>query len=250
MLIKRLLLLNFISLLAINVFGKDRVEIAAENAPAVVAINVLKKDGSLFTGTGFVITSDGLIVTSLHTLQDAASLNITFPDGVVSGKATPIVTSQKVDLALLQIAARDLHTVQLADSQYVQPGQEITVIGNPRRLQNTVSSGIISQVRKKEDGIIWHQISAPISPSSSGSPVFNEDGKVISVAFASYPGENNQNLNFAIPSNYVIQLLEENDLPIPFSYWQDPSQKSLWEKCKHHLQLSWKSFCSLFSSKN
>lgn len=184
----------------------DHIRIAQENAPAVVAVNVVKKDSSTFTGTGFVLSQDGLIATNRHVSDDALYINITFNNGTVSGEAVTVAKTDKVDLALLKIQALNLPTVRLADSDGVLPGQSITVIGNPRRLQNTISSGLISQVRQKADGTLWHQISAPISPSSSGSPVFNADGEVISVAFASYKGEDNQNLNFAVPSNYLARL--------------------------------------------
>ena len=189
----------------------DHVRIAEENAPAVVAVNVVKKDGSTFTGTGFVVTPDGLIATSRHVSADALYINITFNNGAVSGEAVGV----NVDLSLLKISARNLPYVTLGDSDTVLPGQTITVIGNPRRLQNTISSGLISQVRKKADGVIWHQISAPISPSSSGSPVFDEHGRVISVAFASYKGEGNQNLNFAVPSNYLSELAQAAGYALP-----------------------------------
>ncbi|MBO4674772.1 MAG: serine protease [Elusimicrobiaceae bacterium] len=193
----------------------DHVRIARENSPAVVAINVAKKDGSTFTGTGFVVTPDGLIATNKHVVQDAIFTNVTFNTGIVSGEAIKMATADKVDLTLLKIEARNLPYAVLGDSDTVLPGQTITVIGNPRRLQNTISSGLISQVRQKEDGTLWHQISAPISPSSSGSPVFNAKGEVVCVAFASYNGEGDQNLNFAVPVNYLRQLITEAGFSLP-----------------------------------
>jgi S1-C subfamily serine protease len=188
----------------------------------VVAVNVAKKDGSTFTGTGFVVTPDGLIATNKHVVQDAIFTNITFNTGVTSGEAIKMASADKVDLTLLKIEARNLPYVVLGDSDTVLPGQTITVIGNPRRLQNTVSSGLISQVRQKEDGTLWHQISAPISPSSSGSPVFNAKGEVVCVAFASYSGEGDQNLNFAVPVNYLRQLITEAGFSLPQTTVSDP----------------------------
>ena len=228
--------------------AKTRVEIAEENSPAIVAVNVLKTDGSTFTGTGFVVTEDGVIATSRHVLDDALYVNVTFNTGAVSGQAVKLDEADQVDLALLKIDARYLPAVTLGDSDYVLPGQEITVIGNPRRLQNTVSSGLISQVRRKNDGTLLHQISAPISPSSSGSPVFNEDGQVISVAFGSYKGEGNQNLNFAVPSNYLLPLLSKQHYYLPAATPVQPATRlSVWDRIKAHIAKSWEMTQRLFS---
>lgn len=220
--------------------ANDHIKIASDNAAAVVAVNVVKKDGTTFTGTGFVLTHDGLLATSRHVSEDSLYMNITFNNGVLSGEAVTVAAAGNVDISLLKIHAKNLPTVKIGDSDSVLPGQEITVIGNPRRLQNTISSGLISQVRKKADGIIWHQISAPISPSSSGSPVFNEKGEVISVAFASYEGENNQNLNFSIPSNYLTALVRAAGYTLP----QQQAEQNKKEQQKEnpllsHIKKSW-----------
>ena len=190
----------------------DHVHIAQQNMPAVVAVNILKKDGSAYTATGFVLTENGVIATNRHVLQDALYLNITFDNGTVSGEAVPLAQSQTTDLALLQIQAQHLPCTKLGNSDSVRPGQTITVIGNPRRLQNTVTSGIISQVRLQKDGTLWFQISAPISPSSSGSPVFDAQGEVIAIAFAGLNDPENQNLNFAIPVNYLKEMLQQQGI--------------------------------------
>ena len=196
----------------------DHVQIARQNMPRVVTVNILKKDGSTHTATGFVLTQNGVIATNRHVLQDAVYLNLTFNNGTVSGEAVPLAQSDLVDLALLQIQARQLPYVTLGDSTSVQPGQTITVIGNPRRLQNTVTSGIISQIRLQKDDTLWFQISAPLSPSSSGSPIFNTQGEVIAVAFASLNAPENQNLNFAIPVNYLKTMLQQQGIT-----WAHPS---------------------------
>lgn len=217
--------------------AKTHVQIAEENAKNVVAVNVAKNDGTTFTGTGFVVHPDGLIATSRHVADNALYMNITFNTGAVSGEAQLVAQSAEVDLALLKIQAAHLPTAVIGNSDTVLPGQIITVIGNPRRLQNTVSSGLISQVRKKANGVLWHQISAPISPSSSGSPVFNENGEVVSVAFGSYKGEGNQNLNFAVPSNYLIQLMQSIGFnpTLPQQSAQQPEGNAF----VRHVQKSW-----------
>ncbi len=214
----------------------DHVQIAQQNIPAIVTVNALRKDGSTYTATGFVLTSEGLIATNRHVLQEALYVNLTFSNAAVSGEAVPLTQSDTVDLALLKIQAHNLPHVTLGDSASVQPGQTITVIGNPRRLQNTVTSGIISQLREQKNGTQWFQISAPISPSSSGSPVFNAQGQVIAVAFASLTGAENQNLNFAIPVDYLIQLAANQQILLPTSQMENTLKQ---HPFLNHVKKSW-----------
>ncbi len=226
----------------------DHVKIVHDNADSVVAINVLQKDGATATGTGFVLTPDGLIATNKHVTDNSLFMNITFNSGLVSAEATLVATADQVDLALLKIEAQNLPFVTLGNSDTVLPGQTVTVIGNPRRLQNTVTSGLISQIRQKPNGILWHQISAPISHSSSGSPVFNAAGEVISVAFGSYAGEGDQNLNFAIPVNYLKKLVAQNGYTLPQP--APAAQKNSPNKWVAHLQKSWEIVKRIFTSKD
>ncbi len=213
----------------------DHVKIAQQNIPAVVTVNVLNKDTSTLTGTGFMVASDGWIITNQHVLKDALYTNLTFGNGAVSGEAILVAQDPQVDLALLKIEAKHMPHVTLDTSDKVSPGQTITVIGNPRRLQNTVTSGIISQLRTQADGTLWLQISAPISPSSSGSPLFNAQGRVIGVACASLTGSGNQNLNFAIPVRYIRQLMNEHAIVTSTADALFTEQHPFWR----HVQKSW-----------
>ena len=236
-----------LALLFLVIFGlparaqNDHVRIAEQNAPAIVAVNVIKADGSTFTGTGFVLTPDGLVATTRHVTKDALYINLTFNTGAVSGEAVPVAQAGNVDLALLQIHAKNLPHVTVVPSDDVLPGQTITVIGNPR------------QIRKKADGVLWHQISAPISPSSSGSPVFDHNGNVISVVFGSYKGEGNQNLNFSVPSNYLIQLVKAAGLTLPPSAEEEAAQATKPAQADNpiwaHLKKSWAILMRLIHAK-
>ncbi len=208
--LRKTICLLLLATTAVLLQAKTYTEIAAQNTRSVVTINVLRQDGATFNATGFIVTEDGVIATARHVLDQSLYINVTFQKGTVSDQAQPIAISKDVDLALLKIPAQNLPALTIADSDFALPGHEITVIGNPRRLQNTVSTGIISQVRKTPSGTLLHQISAPISPSSSGSPVFNTDGDVISVVFSTYQGDGNQNLNFSVPSNYLIELMKNH----------------------------------------
>lgn len=239
---KRYIIFVFMLLAAItNAEHKTPADIAAQYGNAIVSVNILKKDGSAHSGTGFIAHSDGLIATAGHVIKDAVFVNLTFKNGVVSEEAAILDTTQnkEVDLALLKIQNRNLPTIEFKNADYVKPGDPITVIGNPRRLQNTVTNGLISQIRRVSKSVIWLQISAPISPSSSGSPVFDEEGKVIAIALSSLKGDDNQNINFAIPSNYLLQMIRKNGYVVPmaskYSY-----EDTVWGRFKQHCAKSWR----------
>ncbi len=245
---RKLTLFILLLLPAVTNAQKTPAEIADRFGDSIVSVNVLKKDGSAHSGTGFIANSDGLIATAGHVVKDAAFVNLTFKNGVVSDEAAIIDSneSKEVDLALLKINNRNLPCVEFTNADYVKAGEPITVIGNPRRLQNTVTNGLISQIRRVSKGVIWLQISAPISPSSSGSPVFNEEGKVIGVALSSLKGSDNQNINFAIPSNYLMQMIRKNGylIPMPSKYVYEDT---VWGRFKKHCGKSWRILKSKFS---
>jgi hypothetical protein len=156
-------------------------------------------------GSGFVVDASGIVATNLHVIYGAESAEVLLEDDV----ATPVVevlgVDEEHDLALLKIEAEDLTVVALGDSDAVEPGDAVVAIGNPLGvLSHTVSDGLISAVRDYEDTKML-QISAPISVGSSGGPVFDERGQVIGVATLIVTG--GQNLNFAVPINYLRPLL-------------------------------------------
>ncbi len=241
---KKILTFLLLTLLGLNTFAqeKDHSEIAELYGDAIVSVNVIKKDGSTYSGTGFIIDTNGIIATAAHVVKDAYAVDFTFKNGVVSkeAKLLAITKDDTIDLAILQIQNENLPYVILGDSNQVKAGEEITVIGNPRRLQNTITNGLISQIRQVSPTVIWHQISAPISPSSSGSPVFNKKGEVIAIATSSLKGNENQNINFAIPSNYLKKLMEEKNIYITEDFAPVVTQKpTFFDKVKNYLKRAW-----------
>ena len=185
-------------------------EISKLNQNTVVTVNVLRTDGNTESATGFIISPQGYVATAAHSLEKAKLVNLTFSNGSISGEAQVIsvAKNKRIDLAILQISVNYAPSVTFKNSNTVIAGQKISVIGSPKRLQNTITNGLISQLRNM-DNVTLFQISAPISPASSGSPVFNEDGYVIGVAVSSLEEENVQNINFAVPSNYLLQMMSE-----------------------------------------
>ena len=119
---------------------------------------------------------------------------------------SPSVNQLGAALVVLEVKTTGGKPVTIGDSDQVQVGEQIIVIGNPEGLEQTVSNGLLSGIREL-DGRKLFQISAPISEGSSGSPVFNAHGEVIGVVVSTL--ESGQNLNFAVPINYARPLLSE-----------------------------------------
>ena len=161
------------------------------------------KSGSL--GTAFTVSADGKLVTNFHVIEGKDRLTAKSQNGGLFLVKSVLAIDKEHDLALLQIEARNLPFLELGDSASINSGAGVVVIGNPIGLEASVTQGIISAKRVIDSQGEILQISAAISPGSSGSPVFNAQGKVVGVAtFKLVKGES---LNFAIPSSHVASLL-------------------------------------------
>jgi S1-C subfamily serine protease len=177
------------------------VELVRRSKPAVVQLEVDASDGRHYTGTGFFISSDGYCVTAGHMVSKvlkgtpaspfAGGLVAIANDGTQYLAQRIAYLDEDADVAILKFDCRDVAFL-LPGNIEAEEGESIIVIGSPECLSGTVSTGIVSSIRA--DVI---QISAPISSGSSGSPVMNEEGRVIGVAVGSR--EDGQNLNFAVP---------------------------------------------------
>ena len=170
--------------------------------PAVVTI-VSADAKDIVQGTGFIISSDGKIVTNFHVVAGKPTILARLLDGSSLVIKSILASDKANDLAILQAEGRDLPFVQLGDSDKVKVGEAICVIGSPMLLEGTVSVGIISAMRK------LLQITAPVSEGSSGSPVFNRKGEVIGVA--SFALSEGQSINLVVSSNAVKALLHSHD---------------------------------------
>jgi hypothetical protein len=174
---------------------------------AIVTIVMSDKDGhAVAQGSGFVLSRDGIIVTNYHVIETGSSAVVKLPDGaffVVDG----VLASDKVrDLAVVKAHGKNFRTLALGDSDRLQVGEEVVAIGNPLSLESTVSNGIVSGIRTVEgDGGKLLQVTTPISPGSSGGPLFNMAGDVVGITTLYLKG--GQNLNFAIPINDAKRLL-------------------------------------------
>jgi serine protease Do len=184
-------------------------EIVTRTKPAIVRITTSQAGGGVGIGTGFIVRSDGHIVTNLHVIAGSANMKVKLLDGSEHRVTRVIAADEKRDLAIIAIDATGLPTLNLGNSDEVNAGDRVIAIGNPLGfLDYTVSDGLISSIRPLDENVTLLQISAPISQGSSGGPLFNPYGEVIGVAVGiTDPKTGGQNLNFGIPSNYLKPLL-------------------------------------------
>lgn len=179
-------------------------QIAETAIPSVVLIKVPNGLGS-----GFVVSADGRIVTNLHVIRGAREATVVTSDGREFHDIELMASDEAHDLAVLRIGTHGLKPLPLGDSAAAKPGEHVVAIGHPLGLGDTVSDGLVSAVRElPSTKQTMLQISAPISPGSSGGPVFNDRGEVIGVSALLIKG--GENLNFAVPINEAKPLLANN----------------------------------------
>lgn len=186
-------------------------QIAQEYTPAVVTIIALdENDQPLSLGSGFFINAEGDIATNHHVLEGCAKAIIKTITGRKEEIIEIIKDDPELDLVIAKTSTTNIRPLPLGNSDSITVGEDIVAIGNPAGLEGTISKGIISGIRKTEE-IKLIQITAPISPGSSGGPVFNMSGNVIGIATA-YINEG-QNLNFMMPINY-LKTLKQNKVKL------------------------------------
>ena len=202
------LVLTLVSAVAVQAHLQEGLPALVKKVkPAVVAIATYDASGeALMTGSGFFLRP-GQVVTNLHVIRGAAKAEIKTLDG--KGKIFPvngaIAIDEEGDLALLSVdtPSERPRSTELA-SELPDEGEPIFVIGNPLKLEGSVSDGIVSAVREVPNSYRIIQITAPISHGNSGSPVFNLKGQVLGVVTIKVT--NGQNINLAIAAARVAQL--------------------------------------------
>lgn len=188
-------------------------EIARVATPATVTVFALSESGDTVSqGSGFLVDKEGVVVTNWHVIDGAAGAVVQMAGGEVYDRVRFLDGIPAADVALLQIPGFGLPYLE-ATSELPAVGEDIVVIGSPLGFENTVSSGIVSAVRLV-DGRELLQVTAPISPGSSGGPVLDHQGRVAAIATA-YIREG-QGLNFAVPVRYALGLLSLDPQPGPF----------------------------------
>ncbi|MEB3355409.1 MAG: trypsin-like peptidase domain-containing protein [Synechococcales bacterium] len=175
-------------------------------------------------GSGFVITPDGKVITNAHVVNRADTVSVSFADGRIL-PGTVLGSDPVTDVAVIQVEATNLPTVDVGDSDQVKRGQWAIAIGNPLGLQETVTVGVISathrlsqQIGVPDKNVGFIQTDAAINPGNSGGPLLNQAGEVIGVNSAIIGGT--QGLGFAIPiataQEVALQIVEKGYADHPY----------------------------------
>jgi len=211
----------------------DLRALAKRARSAVVSIELFDDEhNSIGTGSGFFVSDDGLLVTNYHVIGKASSAVAKTTSGDRLSIKGAVYFDRDNDLAVLLPEGKTFPFLPLGDSSKIEIGDHVAVIGSPLGLEGSLSEGIISGKRDLTasrralptpvlsvehypprrnfelpfDKPNWLQITAPISPGSSGSPVLDAKGNVIGIATMVLRG--GQSLNFAVPAEVVIAMLE------------------------------------------
>ena len=224
----------------------DFVKLVEENGPGVVNISVIKnartvnmpfpvpgmdeRHAEIFrrfgfpfggeeqipeqrgTGSGFIISSDGLIMTNAHVVEGADRILVRLTDKrEFEGKV--LGTDKQTDIAVVKIDAKDLHVLKMGDSSKLKVGQWVAAIGSPFGLDNTVTAGIVSALSRNlpsDQYVPFIQTDVAVNPGNSGGPLFNMQGEVVGInsqIFSTSGGF--MGLSFAIPIDLAMQIKDQ-----------------------------------------
>jgi S1-C subfamily serine protease/regulator of sirC expression with transglutaminase-like and TPR domain len=199
-----------------QVARKTVEKLAAEAKQSVVVVSYRGRGGKQQgVGTGFVVSSDGLIATNLHVIGEARPIEVRTADGKRYDVMSVYATERTMDLALIKIDAKNLPALELGDSETLEQGQPVVALGNPHGLEHSVVAGVVSGTRKV-DGKPMIQLAIPIEPGNSGGPLLDMQGRVHGIL--TLKSLVTRNLGFAIAVNALKPLLDKPN-PVPMSRW-------------------------------
>lgn len=163
-------------------------------------------------GSGFIIRSDGLILTNAHVVNNASEVDVSLPDHRTY-KAKILGVDVASDIAVIKIPATGLPVAKIGDAQKLRVGQSVVAIGAPYGFLNTVTAGIVSAVDRglpKSSYVAFIQTDVPINPGNSGGPLFNTHGEVVGINSQIYSESGGfQGLSFSIPIDTAMNVAHQ-----------------------------------------
>ncbi|MCB2298450.1 trypsin-like peptidase domain-containing protein [Clostridium tagluense] len=186
-------------------------QIFGKYGDAVVSVEVSDENHKLIAnGSGFIVNSNGVVVTNFHVIKDCSYANVTLQNGTKYEVKSVLNYNEKQDIAILQLSnSTNLNIVKLGDSNTMEIGDNVVAIGSPEGYENSLSTGIISGINRKSDRGNDFQTTASISHGSSGGALFNAYGDIIGITYAGYDLAGD--IGFVIPINEVNPLLNSSN---------------------------------------
>ncbi|MEO0416490.1 MAG: S1C family serine protease, partial [Verrucomicrobiota bacterium] len=205
-------------------------ELTQQVKPSIVLVHQIGRNGKpRGTGSGFVIDKSGLIATNFHVIGEDRAVEVELDNGKRYKAKAIHLWNKRFDLAVLKIDPQGakLRPLRLADSDSIQQGQFVAGFGAPRGLDFSVVPGVISAVRKLEEGFMGSeeitpdypmiQLAMPIEQGNSGGPVVDLNGDVLGIVTLKHTVT--ANLGFAVRSNDLANLLEQDPNTVTMDRW-------------------------------
>lgn len=191
------------------------ISIYEKSSPSIVAIEADLPDG-MSTGTGCVVDPGGIILTSLHVIKGARSIEVTMKNGQNYKAEVVAILKDNNDLALLKIKPKSpLEPAKFGNSDSIKIGQKVLTIGNPFGFTGTLTTGIVSRIDYQRNKI---QTDAAINPGCSGGPLINLKGEIIGINQSIYNPDNNHSnigIGFAVPINDAKKFISSTTMKTP-----------------------------------
>ena len=193
------------------------IDINKKVKDSVVGILIAEKnqDDPKFSGSGFIISEDGYIITNEHVVNEAAQVKVVLSDGITEYQAVIVGKDAQSDLAILKVEAKGLVAAELGDSDELEVGETVVAIGNPYGmvLAGSMTDGIVSALNRKIEingsFMTLIQTNASINPGNSGGPLVNAYGQVVGICSSKLVATDYEGIGFAIPINDVVNLSED-----------------------------------------
>lgn len=196
-----------LSLVDINKKVKDSV--------VGILVGIAEEEEMVFSGSGFIVSEDGYIITNEHVISGATRVEVVLSDGITEYQAVIVGKDSQSDLAILKVEAKGLSAAELGDSDALEVGERVVAIGNPYGmvLAGSMTDGIVSALNRKikSNGSFMTliQTDASINPGNSGGPLVNAYGQIVGICSSKLVATDYEGIGFAIPINNVIDITDE-----------------------------------------
>lgn len=194
---------------AYSIDEQSNINVYQKVCPSIVVIDADISEG-VSSGTGCVIDSRGVVLTSRHVIEGADKIEITLFNGEKIKAELIAIMGENCDLALLKVNTKQrLPILKLGDSAQIKVGQKVLAVGNPFGFNRTLTTGIVSRIDYDRNKI---QTDAAINPGSSGGPLLNSNGEVVGINQSIYNPDNNKSnigIGFAVPVNAAKRFISK-----------------------------------------